>query len=109
MACTAVWIAALGSASIGLVVGAARWIGGGAPPWIAALAYLAVALHARWLFSRVGRFRWATAALFPVPLVFFLVVFVRSLVTRLTGRPVRWRGRRVDHVDPDPAAVVHGR
>ena len=53
--------------------------------------------------ARVGRFRWATAALFPVPLVFFLAVFVRSLVDAPSPRrPVRWRGRRVDHVDPTP-------
>jgi 4,4'-diaponeurosporenoate glycosyltransferase len=44
---------------------------------------------------RVGRFGLLSAALYPVLLVFFLVVFVRSVVLTAFGRPVWWRGRRV--------------
>ena len=44
---------------------------------------------------RVGRFGLLSAALYPFLLVFFLVVFARSVVLTAFGRPVWWRGRRV--------------
>ena len=43
------------------------------------------------MLKRVGSFSWLTALLYPVPLVFYLAVFVRSL--RRSGKEVTWKGR----------------
>ncbi|HVF32676.1 MAG TPA: glycosyltransferase family 2 protein [Acidimicrobiales bacterium] len=47
------------------------------------------------LFRRVGGFSPLTALLYPVPLAFFVVVFLRSLVLTFVRREVRWRGRTI--------------
>ena len=60
---------------------------------VGAALYVVTALHLGWLLRRVGSFGWVTALLYPVPLLFFLVVFVRSLVLAALGRSVRWKGR----------------
>ena len=61
----------------------------------ASALYAAYAVQVWWMLARVGRFGWPTAAAFPVPLAFFLVVFARSLLlTNVRGR-VTWRGRAV--------------
>lgn len=57
--------------------------------YLLAVAQLAV------LLRRVGRFSPLTAVLYPIPLAFFLVVLVRSLVLTYVRRQVRWRGRTV--------------
>ena len=59
--------------------------------WCYAASVAQLAVQAR----RVGRFGLLSAAVYPVLLVFFLVVFVRSVVLTALGRPVWWRGRRV--------------
>src|SRR4051794_29617894 len=62
-----------------------------ASPWF----YAATAVQVWVLGRRVGRFGPVVAALYPAALVFFLAVFVRSLVLRWLRRPVSWRGRRI--------------
>jgi 4,4'-diaponeurosporenoate glycosyltransferase len=57
--------------------------------------YLLFALQAVVLFRRAGRFGFVTGLLYPLPLTAFVALFARSGLRRLTGRPVRWRGRRV--------------
>jgi 4,4'-diaponeurosporenoate glycosyltransferase len=59
-------------------------------PWTP-LPYLAFALQFGVMLKRVGSFSWLTALLYPVPLVFYLAVFVRSL--RRSGKEVTWKGR----------------
>jgi 4,4'-diaponeurosporenoate glycosyltransferase len=59
--------------------------------WCYAASVVQLAVQGR----RVGRFGLLSAALYPFLLVFFLVVFVRSVVLTALGRPVWWRGRRV--------------
>ncbi len=69
--------------------------GPGDGPWLTAAAYGAVALQSAWMLRRVGRFGRGTAALFPLPLAFFLAVFARSLVLTFVRRKVRWKGREI--------------
>ncbi len=92
---TVVWVAAMVATAISTVDGVARWAAGAAAPVAALVAYAAVALHAVWVLRLVGRFRRVTALAFPVPVLFFVLVFVRSSVLALLRRPVRWRGRTV--------------
>jgi len=67
---------------------------------LAALAYVAAAVHTMWVLRRVGRFRLVTALVYPVPLVLFILVFLGSLLAVATRRPVRWRNRLVVHEEP---------
>lgn len=46
----------------------------------------------RWL-KRLGSFRPATAVFFPVPALFFVGVFVRSLAALVFRQPLVWKGR----------------
>jgi 4,4'-diaponeurosporenoate glycosyltransferase len=61
----------------------------------AAALYVAYAAQLGWMLRRVGRFGWATAAAYPVPLAFFLAVFARSVALTKIRRQVTWRGRAV--------------
>jgi 4,4'-diaponeurosporenoate glycosyltransferase len=85
------WIASMGSAALAVVDG----IQGDVPAWVAAVLYAAFTLQLVVMFRQVGRFGWPTAMCFPVLVVFFLVVFVRSLWRTHVRRAVRWRGRVV--------------
>ena len=62
---------------------------------LAALVYILYALQVAWMLARIGRFRWWTSAFFPIPLVFFALIMVRSLVLIHVLRRVKWRGRTV--------------
>jgi len=59
-------------------------------PWSLPL-YLAFAVQFALMLTRVGSFSPVTALLFPVPLLFYLAVFVRSV--RRSGKEVTWKGR----------------
>lgn len=89
----ALWIAA-GLSSFGAVVAAARhpsplhWI-------VAILSYLAFAGQWRWMLRQLGGFPYWTGALYPILLVVFVALFVRSSWLEYARRRVRWRGRSI--------------
>ena len=64
-------------------------------PDLWAAAWVLVAAQLGRLLHRTGSFRWWTWVVFPVPLLFFDLVFLRSLVRTGVHRSVRWRGREV--------------
>lgn len=77
---------------IGLMLAPLRWMAtGDAVAWGA--AYLLCAAQVGWFSRRIGAFRWYTALLYPVPLVFFFTVFARSALR--SGKPVSWKGREI--------------
>jgi len=55
--------------------------------------YALGAAQVAWVSRRVGAFRWYAAVLYPVPLVFFFVVFARSALR--SGKQVTWKGREI--------------
>jgi 4,4'-diaponeurosporenoate glycosyltransferase len=57
------------------------------------LAYLLCAAQVAWFSRLIGSFGLASAALYPVPLVFFFAVFTRSALR--SGKTVRWKGREI--------------
>lgn len=57
----------------------------------ASLLYLLFAVQLGIMFRQIGAFRWYTALLYPVPLIFFLIVFGVSFLR--SGRQVTWKGR----------------
>ncbi|MBN2050337.1 MAG: glycosyltransferase [Spirochaetales bacterium] len=70
-----------------------RWASADGFPWITGLLYLAYTGQLYWIFRRVGSFGFPTALFYPLPLLFFHIVFFRSLFhTRVLGR-VTWKGR----------------
>jgi 4,4'-diaponeurosporenoate glycosyltransferase len=59
------------------------------------LLYLFYALQIRGYLRKTGRFYGLTAALYPIPIFFFILVFLGSLVYRVTGHRFLWKGRRL--------------
>ena len=57
--------------------------------------YAAYVVQLWWMFRRVGRFGVVTAMLYPVLLLFFLAIFVRSLFASFVRHRVTWRGRTI--------------
>ena len=83
---------AAGDYSVG--VGGGAYTPGGDHGWdVAAWAIVAVDLFV--VLRRIGSFRIATAALFAVPLVFFLTIFLRSAMLVGRGATATWCGREV--------------
>jgi 4,4'-diaponeurosporenoate glycosyltransferase len=62
--------------------------------WLAwgALSLLC-AVQVGWIGRQVGAFRWLTALLYPLPLVFFFIIFTRSALR--SGKSVSWKGREI--------------
>jgi 4,4'-diaponeurosporenoate glycosyltransferase len=89
---------ATGAASVpwwaGLLVAGWIWsLAGG--PFTSAWFYVASVAQLLVQGRRVGRFGVVSAVLYPLLLVFFLAVFLRSVVLTALRRPVRWRDRLV--------------
>jgi 4,4'-diaponeurosporenoate glycosyltransferase len=61
-----------------------------------AALYLCYVLQIYWMLFRIGRFKFYTALLFPIPLLFFIVVFARSIILIFLKRSVQWKGRSID-------------
>jgi 4,4'-diaponeurosporenoate glycosyltransferase len=61
------------------------------PRWGA--TYLLCALQVAWFSRLVGAFCWFTAVLYPVPLIFFFLVFAWSVLR--SGKRVHWKGREI--------------
>jgi 4,4'-diaponeurosporenoate glycosyltransferase len=86
------WVAALGTAAFALVDG----VQGDAPLVVGVLLYAAFVAQLVVMFRQVGRFGPVTALVYPVLIVFFVVVFLRSLWLTYVRRAIRWRGRDID-------------
>jgi 4,4'-diaponeurosporenoate glycosyltransferase len=91
LASIVLWITALGSAAIALLDG----LVGAAALSTGVVLYAAFALQLIVMFGQVGRFGVTTAVLYPVPLLFFLAVFVHSLWRTHVRHSVTWRGRAI--------------
>lgn len=51
-----------------------------------------------WMLLRIGNFKFSTALLFQIPLLFFVIVFMTSILRIFLIRKVRWKGRDVKMV-----------
>ena len=68
---------------------------GGPARWWVPAGWLAVTLQVRWVLRRIGSYRWWAAVAFPLPLLAFLGLFLRSVVVRSVRGRVTWRGRDI--------------
>ena len=57
------------------------------------MVYLLCAAQVAWFSRQVGAFRWSSALLYPLPLLFFFGVFAWSAAR--SGRRVTWKGREI--------------
>jgi 4,4'-diaponeurosporenoate glycosyltransferase len=73
----------------GLFLAMAAWAITPFAPWI----HLAMTLQLAILLRQVGRFSWITALLYPVVLMFYLLVLMRSALK--SGKEVTWKGRTI--------------
>jgi 4,4'-diaponeurosporenoate glycosyltransferase len=81
------WVAAGMAVLAGAVVDPSAWVLG---------AWALYGVELWWMLRRLGSFHPLTAVLFPVPLLAFVGLFARSALVHLLGRPVSWRGRRLE-------------
>lgn len=101
---TAVWLGAhhiVMVAGIMALVGLVSGAGASGPTSVVpavvwAVAWMVVAVQLRWVLAQVGGFAWWTWAVFPIPLLAFDAIFLRSAVLTAVRRSVSWRGRPVD-------------
>ncbi len=94
---TVLWIGSGISATVG-AIGAVSGVSNTAIIWWIS-AYLAFAVQVKWMALRVGTFKFYTALLFPVSLVFFIIVFFRSIFLVAIRRIVVWKGVAVSLKD----------
>jgi 4,4'-diaponeurosporenoate glycosyltransferase len=66
------------------------------PGVLAAACYGAVVFQTAYFLRKIGNYWFATSLLFPVPLAFFLILFLWSALTARSRRS--WKGREI-HVD----------
>jgi hypothetical protein len=93
---TVAWVCSCVAAALTGTRATLDWVlGGGSAPWVAVVAWAAVAVQLGWMLGRIGTWRVSTAVLFPIPLLAFLVVFFRSLAVTLVRGEVTWRSRRL--------------
>ncbi len=59
------------------------------------LLYLGFFLQIYWMLRRIGNFKIITALLFPFYLLFYCIVFFRSLIFQLRGKNIQWKSRSV--------------
>jgi 4,4'-diaponeurosporenoate glycosyltransferase len=59
------------------------------------IVYAAYVAQVAWLLRRVGTFHWSTALLFPAPLIFYFIIFTRSVWRAVRKQPVDWKGRKI--------------
>jgi 4,4'-diaponeurosporenoate glycosyltransferase len=77
---------------IGLMLAPLGWLVTG--DWLRwGAAYLLCAAQVGWFSRKVGGFRWYSALLYPLPLIFFFVVFAWSVLR--SGKRVSWKGREI--------------
>lgn len=62
--------------------------------WIL-IVYAAYCLQIGWMLYRLGRWQVWTVIFFPIPLIFFALVMLRSLVLNYIIRKVSWHGRSI--------------
>jgi 4,4'-diaponeurosporenoate glycosyltransferase len=75
----------IGSAVAGNIQGAASW----------GALYLAFAIQINWMLRRLGSFKWYTALFYPLPFIFFVIGFLRSIFLVFVRKRVLWKGHSV--------------
>jgi 4,4'-diaponeurosporenoate glycosyltransferase len=102
--------------SIPILIATVVWIGGSIstaryliealinlnilPILIWGAVYICYAAQIWWMFKRVGTFNCFTALFYPILLLFYLLVFLRSFFVIFIQRSVKWKGIKINLKDP---------
>lgn len=86
---SALWISSLWMCAILLTLPV-----GFALPYMA-IAYLVLSAELFWFARQLGNYSFATCLFYPLPLLYYCVIFARSALRRFTGHKTAWRGREV--------------
>ena len=70
----------------------------GSQPLLWFVVYAFCVTQVAWLLRRAGTFHWGTALFYPAPLIFYFVVFARSVSRTRNNQTVAWKGRQI-HAD----------
>lgn len=93
---TRVLATGIGASPAWATVGVALWLWAVASaPFVSGLAVAVTVLQLAVLSRVAGRFSPLAILLYPVPLVVFVALALRSVWVRLRGGRVRWKGRRI--------------
>jgi 4,4'-diaponeurosporenoate glycosyltransferase len=57
--------------------------------------YAVFAAQIAWFGRQIGKYRWYSFALFPIPLFFYFILFSTSLLRKVRHQHVTWRGREI--------------
>jgi 4,4'-diaponeurosporenoate glycosyltransferase len=60
-----------------------------------ATLYAGFSAQVYWMLRRIGNFGFLPCILYPLPLLFFVIVFFRSLLLRMGIGKISWKGRRI--------------
>ncbi len=83
------WLSAAVMVSLLLIFGI------GVPRSTALVLYLTFALQIAWLSRQIGSYRLITAILYPIPLLFYFIIFARSAWLKRFRRSATWKGRQL--------------
>ena len=86
------WVWACFNVFIGVI---RSGMGVGFPIAVSLILYMLFVLQIWWMLRRVGNFHPLTAVLFPLPLIFFALIMLRSLFLIFIRQRVTWRGRDI--------------
>lgn len=87
------WVTGLSS---GLFTAVWTGISGIATGWIAfGIFYTIAAIQVRLFAAKTGAFSLLTGIFYPVHILFFVFIMLRSNYKRLTGKTVSWKGRKI--------------
>ncbi|GIP42762.1 glycosyl transferase [Paenibacillus sp. J45TS6] len=64
--------------------------------WIGTVIYALYALEIAVLLRRVGNFRSWVWSFYPLPLLFFLLLFIRSILMTFVKKKVKWKDREIE-------------
>ena len=59
------------------------------------ILYICYVFQIYWMLARIGNFKFYTALLYPIPLLFFVILFIYSLVLVFIRKRVQWKGRTI--------------
>ena len=59
------------------------------------LLYFIYSIQLYWMLHRIGAFNFWITLLFPINLIFYVLIFSRSLIYNLFNKPVNWKSREV--------------
>lgn len=63
--------------------------------WIYCLTYGVWVMMLSRIARKLGNFRWYSLVFYPIPFIFFWLVFMTSLFVRLFHLPVKWKDRKI--------------